>query len=58
MMAVECRRKSGPYCRHVSGGALVSAPLTGKNSSVGLRITWYAQFSGQPQRHRDGRVPR
>src|SRR2546425_3064955 len=45
MTAVECRRNSGPYCRHVSGGALASTPLTGKNSSVGLRTTWYSQFA-------------
>src|SRR5258707_13211592 len=45
MTTVECRRKSGPYWRHVSGGALASAPLTGKKSSVGLRTTWYSQFA-------------
>src|SRR5258708_35978285 len=45
MTTVECRRKSGPYCRHVSGGALASTPLTGKKSSVGLRTTWYSQFA-------------
>ena len=39
MIAVECSRKSGPYCRHVSGGVFDSEPLTGKKSSVGLRIT-------------------
>ena len=45
MVAVECSRKSGPYCRQVSAGGLFSAPLTGKNSSVGLRTTWYIQFT-------------
>ena len=30
--------------RQVSAGGLESAPLMGKNSSVGLRITWYIQF--------------
>src|ERR1700682_5899734 len=45
MTTVECRRKSGPYCRHVSGGALASTPLTGKKSAVGLRTTWYSQFT-------------
>jgi hypothetical protein len=45
MMAVECLRKSGPYRRHVSDGVLTKAPLTGKNSSVGLRSTWYIAFT-------------
>src|SRR3989442_15553247 len=45
MTAVACSRKSGPYFRQVSGGVFASAPLTGKNSSVGLRITWYPQFT-------------
>src|SRR4030095_6193651 len=45
MTEVEYRRNSSPYCPQVSGGALVRTPLTGKNSSVGLRITWYAQFT-------------
>jgi hypothetical protein len=45
MTAVECAPKSGPYCRQVSDGVLWSAPLTGKNISAGLRITWYNQFS-------------
>src|SRR5258705_12239208 len=45
MMAVEWTRKSTSYERHVSGGVLNSRPLTGKNSSVGLRITWYVQFT-------------
>src|SRR5439155_22762113 len=45
MPTVQCRRKSGPYCRHVSGGALASAPLTGKKSAVGWRTTWYSQFT-------------
>ena len=40
MTAVEWPRKIGSYCRHVSGGVLESAPLTGKNSSAGLRMTW------------------
>src|SRR5262249_36963190 len=45
MIAVECARKSVSYERHVSGGVFDSAPLTGKNSSVGLRTTWYVQFT-------------
>lgn len=45
MTAVECARNSGPYSRQVSGGVLESAPLTGKNISVGLRITWTVQFA-------------
>ena len=40
MTGVACARKSGAYSRHVSGGVLESVPLTGKNSSVGLRTTW------------------
>jgi hypothetical protein len=36
---VACWRKIGPYSRHVSSGSLSSVPLTGKNSSVGLRTT-------------------
>src|SRR5438093_12655329 len=39
MTGVECSRKSGAYCRQVSGGVFDSTPLTGKNSSVGLRTT-------------------
>src|SRR6266545_6658672 len=45
MTAVECPRKSDPYWRQVSGGVFQSAPLTGKNSSVGLRSTWYVQLT-------------
>src|SRR3990170_612692 len=45
MTAVECSLKSGPYVRHVSDGLLMSASLTGKNSSVGLRIAWYPQLT-------------
>src|SRR3989449_5621346 len=45
MTAVECPRKSDPYWRQVSGGVFESAPLTGKNSSVGLRSTWYVQLT-------------
>src|SRR5882762_10264275 len=45
MITVECRRNSTSYCRHVSGGALASTPLTGKNNSVGFRTTWYTQFA-------------
>src|SRR5688572_27277850 len=45
MTAVECAMKSGPYRRHVSCGGFERLPLTGKNSSVGLRITWYIQFT-------------
>ena len=44
MIAVECRWNNALYCRHVSGGDLASAPLTGKNNSVGFRTTWYIQF--------------
>jgi hypothetical protein len=39
MVAVEYSLKSGAYCRHVSTGILLRAPLTGKNISVGLRTT-------------------
>src|SRR5947207_15175817 len=35
--AVACARKIDSYSRHVSGGVFESAPLIGKNSSVGLR---------------------
>src|SRR5512134_109717 len=45
MTAVECSWKSGPYRRQVSPGGLAREPLTGKNSSVGLRITWTIQFT-------------
>src|SRR5436309_52189 len=45
MTAVACSRKSGSYFRQVSGGVFPSAALTGKTSSVGLRITWYPQFT-------------
>src|SRR5688572_18524651 len=45
MMAVECLWKRCPYRRHVSGGVLPSEPLRGKNSSVGLRSTWYVRFT-------------
>ena len=37
--AVAFARNVGAYCRHVSAGALESAPLTGKKSSLGLRTT-------------------
>src|SRR5262245_10570025 len=45
MTAVECSTKSGPYSRQVSVGVLASEPLTGKNSSVGLRTAWTIQFA-------------
>src|SRR2546429_6603412 len=45
MTAVACSRKSGSYFRQVSGGVFPCAALTGKKSSVGLRITWYPQFT-------------
>src|SRR5262245_52189690 len=45
MTAVECLSKSGPYRRQVSAGALASEPLTGKNTSVGLRATCTIQFT-------------
>src|SRR5258706_15412709 len=47
MTAVECSRKIGAYERQVSAGVLESAPLTGKNSSVGLRITCTTQFNAK-----------
>jgi hypothetical protein len=37
--AVEYSRKSGAYWRQVSIGVLLNAPLTGANTSVGLRST-------------------
>ena len=37
---VACPRKSGAYSCQVSAGVLYSVPLTGKNSSEGLRMTW------------------
>src|SRR5438876_6116224 len=43
MTAVACSRKSGSYFCQVSGGVFPSAALTTKNSSVGVRITWYPQ---------------
>src|SRR5512134_1152535 len=45
MTAVACAVNSVPYVRQVSGGLLASASLTGKNSSVGLRTTWYPQLT-------------
>src|SRR5438876_6358997 len=45
MTAVECLAKRGPYCRQVSAGALTSEPLTGKNTSVGLRAACTIQFT-------------
>src|SRR5580704_15055600 len=45
MTAVEYLAKSGPYCRQVCAGALTSEPLTGKNTSVGLRATCTIQFT-------------
>src|SRR6266851_612324 len=45
MTAVACLTKSGPYCRQVLVGALASEPLTGKNTSVGLRTAWTIQFT-------------
>ena len=45
MTAVECLAKSGPYCRQVCAGGLTSEPLTGKNTSVGLRATCTIQFT-------------
>src|ERR1700736_6231572 len=45
MTAVECLAKSGPYCRQVCAGAFTSEPLTGKNTSVGLRATCTIQFT-------------
>jgi pimeloyl-ACP methyl ester carboxylesterase len=45
MTAVECLAKSGPYWRHVCDGCLTSEPLTGKNTSAGLRATCTIQFT-------------
>ena len=45
MTAVECSSKSGPYCRQVCVGTLVSEPLTATNTSVGLRTTCTIQFT-------------
>src|SRR5688572_21139739 len=45
MTAVECLEKSGPYCCQVCAGALKSAPLTGKNTSLGLRATCATEFT-------------
>src|ERR1700720_3018326 len=44
MDAVEYSRKSGAYWRQVSIGVLLNAPLTGANTSVGLRSTWQTTF--------------
>src|SRR5262245_34529090 len=52
MTGVACSRKSGPYCRQVSNGVFASVPLTGKNSSVGLRTTWYTQLVADQTRRR------
>src|SRR6266545_242670 len=43
--AVECSLKSGPYCRHVSGGVFRRTPSSGKKTSVGLPIAWYTQLT-------------
>jgi hypothetical protein len=40
MMLVEYFSKAAWYSRHVSGGVLYNVPLTGKNNSEGLRMTW------------------
>ena len=40
IVAVECLRKTDSYVSQVSSGSLYSTPLTGKNSSEGLRTTW------------------
>ena len=45
MTAVEYLAKSGPYCRQVCAGAFTSEPLTGKNTSVGLRAACTIQFT-------------
>jgi hypothetical protein len=52
-----------PYSCRVSVGVLLSVPLTGKNNSVGLRITWYDQFTvthsaSGGDREQNLRVPR
>src|SRR6185369_7377892 len=47
MTAVECSRKIGAYERQVSAGVLCSTPLTGKNSSVGLRTTCTIQLTAK-----------
>src|SRR4029450_8702359 len=45
MTAVECLAKSRPYWRQVRDGCLASEPLTGKNTSAGLRATCTIQFN-------------
>src|SRR5438093_12091417 len=45
MTSVARARNSGPYWRHVSRGVLVNEPITGKNSSVGLRMTISDKFT-------------
>src|SRR5512145_3452333 len=45
MTAVACLRNSRSYRCQVAGGVFESDPLTGKKSSVGLRITWYVQLT-------------
>src|ERR1700722_5257410 len=50
MTLVEYRRNNGAYWRQGSDGVLLRVPLTGKNSSDGLRITWYIQFRANHRR--------
>src|SRR5262245_61785770 len=45
MTAVEYLVKSRPYCRQVRAGSLPSEPLTGENTSAGLRATCTIQFT-------------
>src|SRR4029453_16597369 len=52
MTAVECAKKSDSYERHVSGGVFESAPLTGKNSSVGFWPTSSCPFPPPPKKRR------
>ena len=40
MTSVEYFLKIGAYSAQVSAGDLYRVPLTGKNSSEGLRMTW------------------
>src|SRR5215472_17097345 len=45
MTAVEFLAKSRPYSRQVCAGSLTSEPLSGKNTSAGLRATCTIQFT-------------
>src|SRR4051794_13258114 len=45
MIAVECVTKSGRYWRQVCAGVFTNEPLTGKNTSVGLRASCTIAFT-------------